>query len=107
MARYLSEKFFVRRKPKNKNMLKRDIVLNTLIKHETLNIEDLGKAENIGFVPDENHLQLLLDELVESKHVTLLSNVMPSTYTITEKGIAEGNRLKELETGANQAVHSL
>ena len=88
-------------------MLNRVIVLDTLVRHETLSINDLGKAENLGFIPDEKHLQLLLDELVESRHITMLSSVMPSTYTITDKGIAEVARLKELENEVNQPAHSL
>ena len=88
-------------------MLNRLTVLNTLIKHETLNINDLCKAENLGFVPDENQLQQILDELLEGKHITELASVMPTTYTITDKGITEGTRLKELESGTNQTIHSL
>jgi len=75
-------------------MLNRTIVLNTLIRHETLTIIDIAKEENLGTVPNEEHLQLLLDELTESDHVHILSGAVPRTYTITDKGIKEGARLQ-------------
>lgn len=80
---------------KNKmTTINRTIVLNSLIKHETLTITDLAKEENLGMVPDKVHLQYLIDELVESGHAHALDGVFPSTYTITTKGIQEGIRLK-------------
>ncbi len=77
------------------SQLNRTIVLDTLIKHETLILGDIGKIENMGFVPNEHHLQFLLDELILSGHLVMLAGVVPHTYTITDKGIAEGKRLKE------------
>ncbi len=77
------------------SILNRAVVLNTMIKHETLIIDDIGKAENLGFVSNKEHLQFLLDELTESGYLNILSGVTPCTYTITDKGIAEGKRLKE------------
>ena len=86
--------------------LNRTIVLNALIKHETLLIGDIAKAENLGMVPNEVHLQFLLDELVESDHIHILSGVTPRTYTITVKGINEGKRLagegENVETSSHQ-----
>jgi len=81
--------------------LDRKIVLDTLIKHETLTIDDLGKKENIGIVVDKHHLQLLLTELSNSGHLQDLPGVQPITYTITQKGIEEGVRLR---TNGNKAV---
>ena len=37
--------------------------LNTLIRHETLTIDDLGKEENLGMIPNEDHLNFFLIEL--------------------------------------------
>ena len=71
------------------------MILNTLIKYETLTIGDLEKRVNPGTIPKENHLQLLLDEILESGHICMLSGVTPSTYTITTKGIKEGKRLAQ------------
>lgn len=75
------------------SQLNRTVVLNTLIKHETLTIDDVALPVNIGFVPDKTHLQLLLTELTESGHLDMLNGAQPPTYTITEKGISEGNRI--------------
>ena len=75
-------------------MLNRTIVLNTLIKHETLTIDDIAKEENLGMKPNEEHLQLLLDELTESNYIHILGSAATRTYTITDKGIREGERLR-------------
>ena len=75
--------------------INRAVVLNTLIKHETLTIVDIRKAENLGMIPDNVHLNFLLSELIESRDIQTLNGVTPLTYTITTKGIAEGKRLKE------------
>jgi len=80
-------------------MLNRTIVLNTLIRHETLTITDIAKEENLGVVPNKDTLQLLLNELTESDHIHILEGAVPCTYTITEKGIKEGARLKEEAAG--------
>ena len=78
-------------------MINRTIVLNTLIKHETLTATDVEKEENLGLVPDGNNLKFLLDELVESGHISILGGASKLTYTITNKGISEGIRLNEEE----------
>lgn len=69
-------------------------LLNTLIKHETLTLADLGKKENLGLIPNKLHLQHLLDQLEQEECIEKLNGTSAKTYTITEKGIAEGNRLK-------------
>ena len=76
--------------------INRTMVLNSLIKHETLTITDIAKEENLGIVPDKTHLNYLINELVESGHVHALDGVIPTTYTITTKGINEGMRLQRL-----------
>lgn len=76
--------------------LNRIIVLHTLIKHETLTFGDFAKEGYLGVTPSEHHLQFLLDELVESGHIGVLSGVTPFTYTITDKGIKEGTRLAQI-----------
>lgn len=75
--------------------INRMIVLNTLIRHETLTIDDLGKKENLGMVPNQDHLNFLLIELEQSGYIMLLDGVTPKTYTITVKGIEEGKRLNQ------------
>jgi hypothetical protein len=77
------------------SILNRAAVLNTMIKHETLIIQDISKEENLGFVPNNAHLQFILDELTESGYLVILSDVTPCTYTITDKGIKEGKRLNK------------
>ena len=75
--------------------LNRTIVLNTLIQHETLTLDDFAKEENLGLVPNTHHLRLLLEELEGDSYVQQLSGTALCTYTITDKGIAEGKRLSE------------
>ena len=74
--------------------LNRKLLLNTLIKHETLTVTDIGKEKNLGLTPNKHHLQILLDELEQSSYIQKLDGAVPCTYTVTDKGIAEGNRLK-------------
>ena len=76
--------------------LNRKIVLNTLIKHETMTFPDLAKEENLGMASNEHHLRLLVNELEEDAYIQRLDGAVPCTYTITEKGITEGKRLKGL-----------
>ncbi len=75
------------------NFPNRIAVLNTMIKHETLAIDDIGKEENMGFKPNKWQLQFTLDKLVKEGYLTMLSGVSPFTYTITSKGIIEQKRL--------------
>jgi hypothetical protein len=75
------------------NIINRRLLLNTFIKHETMNILDAGSEENLGFVPPAEHLQFLLEELAGEGHLLVLDGVFPPTYTITVKGIEEGVRL--------------
>jgi hypothetical protein len=72
----------------------RRILLNTLIKHETLTEEDIAKEENLGVVPNKEQLGFLLTELSLSGHILVLSGTLLPTYTITQKGIDEGKRLE-------------
>ena len=81
--------------------LNREIVLNTLIIHETLTIDDLAREENLGTTFEGNHLQFLVDELMESGHIHMLNEVTPCTYTITDKGISEGERLAQVKEVEN------
>lgn len=74
--------------------LNRKLLLNTLIKHETLTLTDIGREKNLGLVPNKHHLQLLLDKLEQDSYIQKLSGAVPCTYTVTEKGISEGNKLK-------------
>ena len=74
--------------------LNRIRVLNTLAKHETLTLDDMSKKENLGIAPDMNHLQLLLDKLEQGSYIQKLNGAVRCTYTITDKGIAEADRLK-------------
>jgi hypothetical protein len=81
---------------KNKmSHINRTLLLNTLIRHETLTIVDIAKKENLGIIPDRHHLNFLLEELIESGDIDTLDGVTPCTYTITDQGIKEGARLNE------------
>jgi hypothetical protein len=72
--------------------LNRTLVLNTLIKHESLTLPDLGKEENLGIIADEQHLLLLVKDLEDEHLIQKIEGAVPRTYTITDKGIAEGKR---------------
>jgi predicted transcriptional regulator len=67
-------------------------VLNTLIRHETMTIQDLSKEENLGLSSNSDELKAVLDHLSASGFVNALHDVSPATYTITDKGISEGAR---------------
>ena len=67
-------------------------ILNTLIKHETLTIDDLAKEENLGMTATPEEVQPMLNDLAANGFVYALDNVSPATYTITNKGIAEGSK---------------
>jgi len=73
--------------------LNRKIVLDTLIRHETLTLDDIAKEENLGIKPNEDHLQYLLEELEQESYIQQLEGTVLRTYTITDKGIKEGKRL--------------
>lgn len=73
--------------------LNRKLVLNTLIKHETLTLHDFGKMENLGITANEHHLLFLIEELEEDDFIQKIGGSAADTYTITDKGIAEGKRL--------------
>lgn len=75
--------------------INRATVLNSLIKHETLTIVDIHKKDHLGILPNKMHLNFLLNELLESGDIDTLNDVVPCTYTITSKGIKEGERLSE------------
>ena len=77
--------------------INREMVLSSLIKHETLTVVDLRKKENFGIIPDNLHLNYLLNQLIVVGDVDMLNGVTPETYTITSKGIAEGQKLNESE----------
>jgi DNA-binding PadR family transcriptional regulator len=74
-------------------MITRKVLLGTLIKHETLTINDICKEENLGMVPNEGQLKYLLQGLTSEGFLQILTGVSPYTYTITTKGIEEGKRL--------------
>ena len=74
--------------------MNRLMILNSLSKHETLTITDIAQEGNLGVVPDKAHLNYLINGLLESGHIRALNGAVPSTYTITTKGIQEGAGLQ-------------
>ena len=72
-------------------------ILKTLVKHETLAVQDIGRTENIGFVANHAQLRYILSQLIISGYLAILTGVIPVTYTITSKGIAESKRLEALQ----------
>ena len=88
----------------NNNKLDRKIVLDALIRHETLALPDLAKKENLGVVPDITHLKYLLEELDGNGQLQILPGTDPVTYTITQKGIEEGLRLRNMDKQAAEKI---
>ena len=74
-------------------MISRKLILDTMIKHETLTIVDMAKEENLGLVPEMGQLKYLLSSLVNEGFIILLYGATPPTYSITERGIEEGKQL--------------
>ncbi|MDB5253568.1 MAG: hypothetical protein JWP27_2737 [Flaviaesturariibacter sp.] len=79
-------------------LLNRKILIDTLVRHETLTVDDLAKPVNLGFAPHPGELTYLLHRLQEAGFITALAGVDPRTFTITDKGIAEGQRLATAST---------
>lgn len=75
--------------PINSNML-----LDILISHETLTIDAFSTIDTMKTYADKTPIKPLLEELHAGGFIETLNDVSPLTYTITEKGIAEGTRLK-------------
>lgn len=67
--------------------LNRKLLLNSIIKHETLTLTDMGKEQNLGLVPNKHHLQFLLDELEQDSYIPKLGGAVPCTHTLTDKGM--------------------
>lgn len=76
-------------------ILTRTLLLNTFIKNETLTVDNISDEDNLGMLLNTDHLKFLLIELTESGYLNALNDVIPWTYTITDKGIREGARLNE------------
>lgn len=79
--------------------LNREVLLAAMTQHETLTIDDIAKVENIGFVPDAEQLRLLLRELTAKGELVQLPDVMPATFTITNKGILSDTDLQKKANG--------
>ena len=64
-----------------------------MIKHETITIVDIAKAENLGLIPEMGQLKYLLSDLVNEGFIIILQGATPRTYSVTLKGTEEGKRL--------------
>lgn len=76
--------------------INRYLVLNIMIRHETLSLSTLAKNEAFGADPDILHLGYLVQELLDSGDLKMLPGTEPPAYTITDKGIEEGKRLAKI-----------
>jgi len=74
-------------------MISRKMIMDAMIKHETLTIVDMAKAENLGLIPEMGQLKYLLSGLVDEGFVIILQGAIPRTYSITKRGMEEGKRL--------------
>lgn len=75
----------------------RNILLHTMVKHETLTINDIMKKENLGVEPNVGQVNNSISEMQQDGTIEQLSNVEPATFTITVKGIAEYASLTDAE----------
>lgn len=73
----------------------RNVLLHTMVKHETLTIHDVVKEENLGIKLSLNNTQHLLNDLLKDGQIQQLDGVVPVTYTITVKGIEAYNDLSD------------
>ena len=107
---FLTTTWSAHSKNKSVSTLNRNLLLKVLIKHETLTLPDIADERNLGLTPNPHHLKFLLDELEESFFIKKLNGVEPPTYTITDVGIVEGQRLElqsEWSPIASQVVYSI
>jgi hypothetical protein len=74
-------------------ILNRLRLLKTFRVHETLKLEDISKEENLGMVPDLNQLNYMLTEMTDCGYLKILNDIVPATYSITDDGIQEYERL--------------
>lgn len=75
----------------------RNVLLHTMVKHETLTINDIMKKENLGVEPNVDRLNFSISQLQQDGAIEQLSDVEPATFTITVKGIAEYASLTSAE----------
>ena len=85
--------------------INRNVILHTMVLHETLTIHDIVKVENLGITLNMPQTQSILEDLQGDGHIDQLNDVIPATYTITVKGIeafaslsdADKKELKEIK----------
>lgn len=77
--------------------INRNVLLHTMIKHETLTIDDILKKENLGVEANVEQVKLLINELQNDGSIEQLNDVVPETLTITVKGISEYAMLTDVE----------
>lgn len=75
----------------------RNVLLHTMVKHETLTINDIMKKENLGIEPNAGKVKNSITQLQQDGAIEQLSDVEPATFTITVKGIEEYASLTDAE----------
>ena len=73
------------------------MLLHTMVKHETLTIDDLLKKENLGVEPNVAQAKLLISELRQDHLIEQLSDVVPETLTNTNKAMAAYENLGDAD----------
>jgi hypothetical protein len=68
------------------------IVLNALVKHETLTFPDLTEEKNLGVKVTTEDVEQAVEHLHQQKFVVQLDGAEPRTYTITTLGIEESQK---------------
>ena len=77
--------------------LTRKMLLKCLSQHAFLSSAEIAEKKILGFVPDKNQLKFLLHQLQVRGHILLPDDVMQDGYAITFAGLAELNRLCQIE----------
>jgi hypothetical protein len=77
----------------------RKAILSAIGKFEKLSIDELSDKQLFGFTPDAKQLRFLLHQLIIRSHILVLHGDRPVTYILTPAGLAENDRLRQLQDG--------
>jgi hypothetical protein len=68
-----------------KKILTRQMILNALIQHGTLSLQELADPDKLGMKPDIGQLSFLLSELKKAGDVAIFNPMTPYIYSIAQR----------------------